>query len=259
MEIINVLLDPLALFSLLLLSWILLQIGTFDRCRRLGFPVLLLLILMILASPAVVNPLLVMYENQTALVSCANDSSLPIVVLGGGVDGRATKSSELQYLSAASFARSIETERLAKSSPHSRVYLAGGIYRNVAESRLMGHMLVKMGVHPNRLLFDDVSRNTYENALEIRRLLKSNNENRPARLVTSAVHMLRAKAVFESAGVEVCPVPVDFQGLVNVPAFAVIPQTSALQKTADLLHELLGWGYYKASGKLQISTALQKG
>ena len=120
----------------------------------------------------------------------------------------------------------------------------------VAESKMMAYFLGKLDVDPARVILDDVSRNTFENAYEVKQLLDAREIKPTVLLVTSAVHMYRASSSFRSMGVDVCPAAVGYLGLRDVPAFALLPQSTALRKTSALLHEVIGWGYYKATGKL---------
>lgn len=251
MELIYAVLDPLALFSILLASWLLLRVGAMgDGDRGVMFPILLLLLLILISAPAVVNPLLTSYEAKLADYLCEDTKGLPIVVLGGGVDGRAESPEQIEYMKPETFDRVVGAYHLAQLSPLSDIYLSGGEYRMVAESKMMADFLGRLGIDQNRVVLDDVSRNTFENAVEVRRLLEGRDIEATVLLVTSAVHMYRASASFRSMGVAVCPAPVGYLGLHDVPVFALLPQSTALRKTAALLHEVIGWGYYKATGKL---------
>jgi uncharacterized SAM-binding protein YcdF (DUF218 family) len=68
--------------------------------------------------------------------------------------------------------------------------------------------------------------------------------------VTSAMHMRRAAAVFRKQGVSVCPVPVDEKWIQPRLVDALVPQISALQKSTDALHEMVGYIWYLATGRL---------
>ncbi len=251
MELIYALLDPLALFSILLTSWLLLRLGVIGySAQAILLPLFLLLFLILISAPAVVNSLLVSYETNLSGLECEVSEGLPIVVLGGGVDARAERADQIEYLKPATFDRVVGAYRLSEKSPSSEIYLSGGEYRMVAESKMMANFLEKLGVDSSRLYLDDVSRNTFENAVEIKHLLDSRQIKPKVLLVTSAVHMYRASASFRSRGVEVCPAAVGYLGLQAVPPFALLPQSTALRKTAALLHEIIGWGYYKATDRL---------
>jgi uncharacterized SAM-binding protein YcdF (DUF218 family) len=68
----------------------------------------------------------------------------------------------------------------------------------------------------SRIVLEDQSRNTYENAVFTAQLAGINKHNRWL-LVTSAWHMPRAMATFEKAGWNVTAYPVDFRTGNNTP------------------------------------------
>ncbi len=66
-----------------------------------------------------------------------------------------------------------------------------------------------MGIAPDRLILEERSRNTDENAERTAELLGS--QGGTVVLVTSAFHMPRSVGLFRSAGIEVVPWPVDYR------------------------------------------------
>lgn len=65
-------------------------------------------------------------------------------------------------------------------------------------------------------------------------------------LVTSAFHMPRAQRLFEQAGLEVLPYPVDFKARTDQPfeAMDLLPKAEAWHRTETAWRELLGRAYY---------------
>jgi len=98
---------------------------------------------------------------------------------------------------------------------------------------------LEMGVPPESLDIVPTPRTTYEEAVHFR-------EKFPAYgrviLVTSAMHMRRAKSLFESQGMEVVPVPSNFISLHHpVDTFLLPwPSVEALELWRMLLHEGVG-------------------
>ena len=247
----DALLDPLALLGLLLFIYVLyraVKVGVKRIWPAAGFAALLLMV----SAPAIVNPLIASYEAIYPEQSCAASEVLPIVLLGGGVDGRATSPEQIAYLHSAGYKRTVKASDLALASPDAPVYVSGGIYRDVAEAEVMAHLLRRLGVPSAQLRLETESANTFENAKLVAKLMgeEVDGEARTIRLVTSAVHMPRAAAVFEAVGLRVCAVPAEYVGLKQVPWMALLPQSSALVKTAAFSHELIGWVFYKLSGRL---------
>ena len=93
---------------------------------------------------------------------------------------------------------------LARRFPQSRL-----IHTGSGEADARG-AFEKLGVAPERILVEDRSATTYENAIFTAALLSP----RPGQswiLVTSASHLPRAMATFRSAGFDVVAYPVDFE------------------------------------------------
>jgi len=104
------------------------------------------------------------------------------------------------------------------------------------------------------------SRNSYENALFSRPLLAEKGIN-TILLVTSAIHMPRAVALFEKQGFEVIPLPTDFvvtqqgwQAITRPSILAqlgnVLPVVENLQLTTSAMKEYLGLLVYRLQGWL---------
>ena len=66
-----------------------------------------------------------------------------------------------------------------------------------------------LNVPEDALWYETKSLNTYENALHTRQILDKNGISHIV-LVTSAVHMPRALALFEKQGFSVIPAPTDY-------------------------------------------------
>ena len=86
----------------------------------------------------------------------------------------------------------------------------GGVPGQVVEAELMSRLLQKWGVPPAAILTEGRSLSTRENALFSSPVLKARGI-RQILLVTSALHMPRAAAVFRKVGFEVIPAPTDFR------------------------------------------------
>jgi uncharacterized SAM-binding protein YcdF (DUF218 family) len=102
----------------------------------------------------------------------------------------------------------------------------------------------EFGVAPRWL--DDRSRDTRENAAEMRRLLAAEQVNRIA-LVTDSWHMPRSVLEFERAGFTVLPAPTGFPAAETRPLLAWLPSADGLGLSRQALRELLGLVVAKAS------------
>jgi uncharacterized SAM-binding protein YcdF (DUF218 family) len=93
---------------------------------------------------------------------------------------------------------------------------------------------LSLGLPPEVILVEDRSSRTAENAREVARLLGDHGA-RAVLLVTSPLHMRRARLCFEKQGIEVSCAPTP--RLAHETLFA-----------KEVLHEYLGLLYYRARG-----------
>jgi uncharacterized SAM-binding protein YcdF (DUF218 family) len=143
--------------------------------------------------------------------------------------------------------------RLYQAGRADTVLLAGG---NVfpqpgveAESFYMAKLMQEWDVPASAILVEGRSRNTYENALYSKELMEKDGL-KTALLVTSALHMPRALAVFRSAGIETTPAPTDYN-IINTSQPRVlnwIPTLGAMATFTDVFREHLGILAYRFKG-----------
>ena len=176
-----------------------------------------------------------------------------IVVLGGGTEGAQYPRQSVEVNSAGD--RMLYAARLYKQGASSHILLSGGnIDWMAADSSSpaadMADIIELAGVPGNALWLEERSLNTYENALFAREYLQAKGIRRVI-LVTSALHMPRARALFEHQGLEVIPAPTDFTVTqagwddlfsLNVPGQVInfFPGASSLGRTTNVLKEYFG-------------------
>jgi len=122
----------------------------------------------------------------------------------------------------------------------------------------MEDIITFMGVPQNVLWLEDKSQNTYEDAVFSAQMLKAKGIHRIL-LVTSAIHMPRAMAVFKKTGLEVIPAPTDFKvtqagwddllhGSLQSDIINLLPDASDLGSTTNALKEYIGLFVYRLMG-----------
>jgi uncharacterized SAM-binding protein YcdF (DUF218 family) len=136
-----------------------------------------------------------------------------IIILGGAEDGRADAAKEIAGLNEAA-ERYTEGAALALRFPQARVVFSGGnghlLASAPAEAVSAGRLLGALGVAPERIVLEDKSRNTRENAAFTRAMIEPKAGERWL-LVTSAFHMPRSVGCFRKVGIDVEPWPVDYR------------------------------------------------
>jgi uncharacterized SAM-binding protein YcdF (DUF218 family) len=162
------------------------------------------------------NWLLAPLEQYANAVAAKNlNGAAGIIVLGGAIEGRPVLGDGAPHLNE-SGERMIDAVRLADRYPSAPVIFTGGsdalFSRNGSETEaeLARQFFERFNITPPRLMLEDRSRNTRENAVLTARLLQPKAGQKWI-LVTSAFHMLRAKAHFEAQGFDILPWPVDFK------------------------------------------------
>jgi len=134
-----------------------------------------------------------------------------IVVLGGGMDGE-VNSVRGGYEFNRSGDRFVEALRLALQHPNARIVIAGGpaaLVQQEPEALAGKRFFEAFGIASERILIDDQSRNTEENAQFAKQLARV-SEGETWLLVTSAFHMPRAVGLFRKADFPVIPWPADY-------------------------------------------------
>ncbi len=175
--------------------------------RWLGLLSLVALVLMAF-SPlprAVIRPLEDRFPQQDA----AKGPVAGIIILGGAVG--MNRGDVVLNSSATRMTKAVE---LARLHPQAKVVFTGGSANLVSQAETTEAdgaklLLEGVGLAPARLVLEDQSRNTRENATFTRRLVDPKPGERWL-LVTSAWHMPRAMGVFRKAGFAVEAFPVDY-------------------------------------------------
>lgn len=135
-----------------------------------------------------------------------------IIALGGAVDTELTEARGLPALNDAA-ERMTTFVALARRHPEALLAFAGGnglvVHGRLSETDVARQLFEQLGL-TRPVIYDDASRNTYENA----RMLRARISPRPGEtwvLITSASHMPRAVGAFRKQGWAVLPCPVAYK------------------------------------------------
>lgn len=208
------------------------------RLRRLGWALLLVAVagLLVLGFVPVGNAMLAPLERRFAFVDDGRPVTGVIILGGAELTERAVPFAGL--------ARTYPEARLAFSGGDSSLFPRGPS----TDGPLLRHLLKQVGIPPERVEFEEASRNTAENAAFAKEMLKPKPGERWL-LVTSAYHMPRAMGTFRKAGFAVEPYPVDFRTF-NGIAFELLSRAGyGLNVTDTAVKEWIGLIAYYLSGK----------
>jgi uncharacterized SAM-binding protein YcdF (DUF218 family) len=175
-----------------------------------------------------------------------------IVILGGGLEG-AINLARGGYEMNRGGDRFVEVAVLARRYPQARILVTGGmgavILEGEGDADTAPRLLTALGVDPGRLVLENKSRNTYENAVFSEQIV----DPKPGQtwlLVTSGYHMPRSVGIFRKVGFPVIPWPVDYRttGKEGI-GFFEDNEPDALQNTTVALREWIGLAAYWLSGR----------
>ncbi|WP_224703345.1 YdcF family protein [Devosia aquimaris] len=175
-----------------------------------------------------------------------------IIMLGGATVGRVSAVRGITELNDAGD-RLMETLRLARLYPDARVLVSGGSGalegEVLPEAEIAARLFIDMGIDRDRLMLEDQSRNTDENADLTRDLLGAVDGQ--VLLVTSAFHMPRSVGLFRKAGLSVIPWPTDYRstGQEGIGVDIVNPVLNFVT-TGVALKEWIGLLAYWATGRI---------
>ena len=215
-----------------------------------------LILLFIVSSPMIARPLLGSLEawHATPLLKGARYDA--IVVLAGGLlqPGTLRPTADLS-----SYSRNRTTcgVDLYQQGLAPKLVFTGGsgnpFKEALKDAPEMKRWAERLGVPKEAMLIEELSRTTYENATETKRLLGPGS----ILLVTSASHLPRATALFEKQGFHVTPVPCDFlirnrpeDTFQHLDPFDVLPNDHAIEHTTGAVTELAGMAIYWLTVKL---------
>lgn len=234
---------PPGIFLLLLLLGVILRIRFYRTGQTIIYTSVALLLL--LSMPIVSSPLLQLYERIPALEvsTLAHNPAKAIVILGGG---RYADAPEYQgdTVSEPTLERIRYGAWLQRKTKLPILVSGGSVFgKRVAEAQLMQQVLKQdfLAVVP---WVESNSRNTYENAIDSRKLLQQDGITHII-LVTHAMHMPRAREAFEQAGFIVTPAPMGFDTGSGTPLLLrFLPNIYSLHNMHDLMREMVGRVWY---------------
>jgi uncharacterized SAM-binding protein YcdF (DUF218 family) len=195
---------------------------------------------------AVVSPLVAQLENQfTPLPWSAGRPNVlaqdakAIVVLGGGIRRGAPEYALADEPSWRSLERMRYGAQLARSLQLPMLLTGGSAPGTIGSEAGAMRRVLEQDFNIQARWVEDQSLDTADNARLSAQLLKADGIIRVF-LVTHAIHMPRAVALFERQGLQVIPAPMGFLGTPGTTLEQFIPQVSILLRFYDTLHEWIG-------------------
>jgi len=211
-----------------------------------------LIVLAIFGLSPVGNALMIPLEDRFPRWDAARGAPDGIIVLGGAISPDVSAARDEVALNEAAERLTVAAE-LARRYPAARIVFSGGsgalIYDEGAEAPFALRLLEDLGIPRARILLEDRSRNTVENAIFSKALIQPKPGERWL-LVTSAHHLPRAIGVFRKMGFPVEPYPVDWRTRGAADAlhpFATLGD--GLRRSDTAVREWVGLAVYWLTGR----------
>ncbi len=229
--------------------WWLLALVLLTRFRRFAISILWggLLILGLLGLNAVPEALLRSLESRFNVpILTSSDQYAGVIVLGGATGSPGIYKAHGQVPLGDAAERMTVPIALMRKFPNFELIFSGGEGRLVptgtTEAELAGVFYTEQGVDMKRVTLESQSRSTRENAIRVAALLGERCKQ-PWLLVTSAWHMPRSMAEFQSVGCNVTAYPVDFR-TGEETSWTEYSMAGSLMAWQTALHEYLGMFVY---------------
>jgi uncharacterized SAM-binding protein YcdF (DUF218 family) len=182
-----------------------------------------------------------------------------IIILGGAIEGGeiAVDRGEISIGAAAErITKAFELIRKYPDLPFIFSGFSGRLYpKGVSEAEAFKQLITEQGLADKSAHYENQSRNTYENVLYMKPMIVEFGEKsaegvlKPWLLITSASHMYRSVKIFQKQGIEVIPVPVDYQ-TANKLHWGQFDLVEGAQGWNNFLHEAVGLLAYWFTGKI---------
>ncbi len=175
-----------------------------------------------------------------------------IVVLGGAVSTDVSAARNEVVLNESAERLTVVAD-LARRYPNARIVFSGGsgalLFRDGTEAEFALRLFETFGIARERIIAEDQSRNTVENAVFSKKLA----EPKPGDtwlLVTSAYHMPRAIGIFRQEGFAVEAFPVDWRTRGKIDALRpFFTLGDGIRRTDTAVREWVGLAVYWLTGQ----------
>lgn len=243
------------LFEPLVIPYIFIGLGILARWRRRPVAKWLFTIAAVLPPLYCVLPLsslpLQFLENRIKPGDINSSAIDGIIVLGGFTEDGAVAQSRNMYGLNSNVERFTAALQLTKDKPNMPILFSGFSgklsHNGWSEPDQIRDLVDKLGGLGRSVLYEEQSRNTYENAVNSRKVLAAEPGSRWI-LITSASHMTRAMGSFTAAGWSgIIPYPVDYRTLET--GSQVWWDIRGIEMLRIGLHEYIGLLAYYLTGR----------
>jgi len=251
-KVANYLLEPLYILSFFLIILILLLLFTnFKKLTIFSAKFLLILFLFFGYTP-LSNFLLNKLEDFIKPSKYPVQQLTGVIILGGSFDLELESKERNEVLLNSAAERLTKALEIYKKNPRLLILFSGASNKikpiGWSESDMAKKFFLEQGVRVDNLIFENKSRNTFENISYSKDIIKNNKGTWG--LITSASHMPRSYFAFKKQGLILEPISADYRTGTSSIFWINFDIKKGLENWNIILHEVVGIFYYKIAGKI---------
>ena len=248
----NYLLEPLYILSFFLLILIFLLLFTNFKKLTIFSAKFLLILFLFFGYIPLSNFLLNKIEDFIKPSKYPVQQLKGVIVLGGIFESGLKSKERNEVLINAGAERLTKALEIYNKNPKLLILFSG--FSNElkpqgwSESDMAKKFFLEQGVRSENLIFENKSRNTFENIIYSKDIIKNNKGTWG--LITSASHMTRSYFGFKRLGLILEPISVDYRTGTSSIFWINFDIKKGLENWKVILHEIIGISYYKITGKI---------
>ena len=206
-----------------------------------GIIILFYLLPMQFTAFHLIKPLENMYVNYSVEELKTQNHDVIIMLGGGAINNIADIDGDGQ-VSGYVANRMLSVMRLSNQLDLPVILSGGKVFADTGREADIEQRIFKgMGINENKLILENQSRNTVENARNSKEIMQRYGFSRPI-LVTSGFHMPRSMLIFKREGFEPVPYVTDYQlsGKLAWSIFNFVPNNGAFNNSCMAIREYMG-------------------
>jgi uncharacterized SAM-binding protein YcdF (DUF218 family) len=251
-KVANYLLEPIYILSFFLLILIFLLLFTNFKKLIFFFAKLLLILFLFFGYTPLSYFLLNKIEDFIKTSKYPVQQLTGIIVLGGSFDLELESKERNEVLLNSSAERLTKALEIYRKNPRLLILFSGASNKikpfGWSESDMAKKFFLEQGVRLENLIFENKSRNTFENIIFSKDIIKTNKGTWG--LITSASHMPRSYFGFKRQGLILEPISVDYRTGTSSIFWINFDIKKGLEDWNIILHEVVGIFYYKITDKI---------
>jgi len=251
-KVANYLLEPLYILSFFLVILIFLLLFKNQKKLTIFFAKFLLILFLFFGYTPLSNFLLNKIEDFIKPSKYPAQQFKGVIVLGGSFNSGLQSKERNEVLLNSSAERLTKVLEIYNKNPKLLIIFSG--FSNElkpqgwSESDMAQKFFLEQGVRSENLIFENKSRNTYENIIYSKEIIK--NYKGTWGLITSASHMPRSYFGFTKQGLVLEPMSVDYRTGTSSIFWINFDIKKGLENWNIIFHEVVGISYYKITSKI---------